>query len=55
MQFWPWMGKTWQKAGRQTNHPFLATVRLTLTFLWAAVSILLILVAIYLVFKGNIR
>jgi hypothetical protein len=55
MQFWPWMGKAWQKVGWQTNHPFLATVRLTLTFLWAAVPILLILAAIYLVFKGNIR
>ena len=44
-----------QKVGRQTNHPFLATVRSTLTFLWAALSIHLILTAIYLVFKGNIR
>ena len=40
---------------RQTNHPFLAKMRLILTFLWAAVSILLILVALYIVFKGNIR
>jgi hypothetical protein len=33
----------------------LASVRLALTFLWAAVSSLLIFAAINIVFKGNIR
>jgi preprotein translocase subunit SecG len=37
----------------QAKHRFLAKVRWVLTFLWAAVSIFLIFVAIYLAFKGN--
>ncbi len=53
MQFWSLMGKTRQDIGR--HHAVLAKVRLALTFLWASVSILLILAAIHIVFKGNIR
>ena len=35
------LGKLRQKVSPQTKHPFLAKVRLVLTFLWAAASILL--------------
>lgn len=37
------------------KHRFLARVRWMLTFLWAALSIFPIFIAIYLAFKGNIR
>jgi len=55
MQFRTVVGKARQKVSAQTRHPFLARERLALTFLWAAVSSLLIFAAIYIVFKGNIR
>jgi hypothetical protein len=55
MQFRPVLGKARQKVSPQTKHPFLAKVQLALTFLWAAVSILLIFTTIYTTFKGNIR
>ena len=40
-------------ASPQVKHRFLAKVRWALAFLWAAASMLLIFVAIYLAFKGN--
>jgi len=42
-------------ASPQAKHCFLARIRSVLTFLWAVVSMLLIFVANYLAFKGNIR
>ncbi len=55
MQFRPGVRKARQKVSQQTKHLFLAKVRLALTVLWAAVSILLIFAAICIAFKGNIR
>jgi len=55
MQFRLVAGKRQQKVGEQTKHPVLAKLRPVLILLQATVSIFLILAAIYLVFKGNIR
>lgn len=55
MQFRPIMDKVRLRVSPQTRHRFLAKARLALTFLWAALSILLIFAAIYRAFKGNIR
>lgn len=47
--------KVRQSVSPQVKHRSLARVRSVLTLLWAAVSIFMILAAIYLAFKGNIR
>jgi hypothetical protein len=55
MQFRLVAGKRQQKVGEQTKHPVLEKLRPVLILLQATVSIFLILAAIYIVFKGNIR
>lgn len=39
----------------QGKHCFFTKLHLVVTILWAAVSILLVFMAVYLAFKGNFR
>ncbi|MGB2607012.1 MAG: hypothetical protein WBC78_25640 [Candidatus Sulfotelmatobacter sp.] len=54
MPFQP-LRKVLHSMSPQTKYHLLAKLRWMLTFLWAAVSIFLIFIAIYLAFTGNIR
>lgn len=49
------MGKKPQKEGRFTENLVFTNLRRVFTLLWATVSILLILAAIYITFRGTVR
>jgi hypothetical protein len=55
MQFRLVARKRQQNLGERTKHPVLVKLRPVVIFLQATVSIFLILAAIYIVFKENIR